>query len=504
MTSSTWSSWLQPLRVTAASNVLRRGLPSRVATSTVASPATSSARVASAWGSRSTTSVGTPFVSAEEASPRVMEVLPTPPFKLHTLTTITALTLPVPTMTTCRDGPNGQGGSRPDGGSGSAGPPGRETSGRFPGSCRPRTGEPVPAVTGRCRAPKGQFSPEPLRRQDRTSEATLESSFASRSSTEGEATGGRCSSAGARTNSGGASMTSSLTATPAPPVLDEASDPRTPATSFADRHIGPDPGDVEAMLKTVGHASLADLVAAVVPPVIRTHESLPVEPAVSEPEVLAELRALAARNTVAVPMIGLGYHGTTTPGVIRRNVLENPAWYTAYTPYQPEISQGRLEALLNFQTVVEDLTGLPVANASLLDEATAAAEAMTLMRRTAKAPAGAVLVVDADVLPQTKAVVAPRAEPLGIRVVEVDLSAAPAQQVLDGVGADVFGVLVQYPGTSGAVRDLAPIAEAAHARGALLAVAADLLALTLLTSPGEAGADVAIGTSPRLGRAAGL
>jgi glycine dehydrogenase len=294
-------------------------------------------------------------------------------------------------------------------------------------------------------------------------------------------------------------MTSSLTDAPVPAVLDEAADPRTPATSFADRHIGPDPEAVDAMLKTVGSGSLADLVAAVVPPVIRTDEQLAVERPMSEPEVLAELRALAARNTVDVPMIGLGYHGTITPGVIRRNVLESPAWYTAYTPYQPEISQGRLEALLNFQTVIEDLTGLPVANASLLDEATAAAEAMTLMRRTSKAPAGAVLVVDADVLPQTKAVVGTRAEPLGIRVVEVDLFDGSIEEVLDGVGADVFGVLVQYPGTSGAVHDLAPVADAASARGALLTVAADLLAPTLLTSPGEAGADVAVGTSQRFG-----
>jgi glycine dehydrogenase len=310
------------------------------------------------------------------------------------------------------------------------------------------------------------------------------------------------------------SLTDSLTDAPVPPVLDRPDAARTlraparePATTFADRHIGPDPDAVDAMLRTVGCSSLADLVAAVVPPVIRDDEPLDVGPAASEPEVLAELRELAARNTVAVPMIGLGYHGTITPSVIRRNVLEDPAWYTAYTPYQPEISQGRLEALLNFQTVVEDLTGLPVANASLLDEATAAAEAMTLMRRTSKAPAEAVLVVDADLLPQTKAVVGTRAEPLGIRVVEVDLldrtGSAPAagsiDEVLDGVGADVFGVLVQYPGTSGALRDLAPVADAAHARGALLTVAADLLALTLLTSPGEAGADVAVGTSQRFG-----
>src|SRR4051794_17887584 len=284
-----------------------------------------------------------------------------------------------------------------------------------------------------------------------------------------------------------------------------AAAPAAPATRFSDRHIGPDPDQVSTMLAAVGYGSLAELVDAVVPPSIRLPDPLDLAPAAGESEVLAELRALAARNTVAVPMIGLGYYGTAVPPVIQRNVLESPAWYTAYTPYQPEISQGRLEALLNFQTMVEDLTGLPVANASLLDEATAAAEAMTLMRRTSKAPQGAVLVVDADVLPQTRAVVATRAEPLGIRVVEADLFAGhraggPAE-VLASAADDsgVFGVLLQYPGTSGAVRDLAPVAEAAHARGALLAVAADLLALTLLTPPGEAGADVAVGTTQRFG-----
>jgi glycine dehydrogenase len=295
-------------------------------------------------------------------------------------------------------------------------------------------------------------------------------------------------------------MTSLLDAPAARPEGTAPARHRDPAVAFADRHIGPDPDDVRAMLATVGHASLEELVAAVVPPSIRTDEPLDLPAARSEREVLAELRALAARNTVAVPMIGLGYHGTAVPGVIQRNVLENPAWYTAYTPYQPEISQGRLEALINFQTVVEDLTGLAIANASLLDEATAAAEAMTLMRRTSKAPAGAVLVVDADVLPQTRAVVLTRAEPLGIRVVETDLSGDPAAALADAAGdAGVFGVLAQYPGTSGAVRDLAPLARAAHEAGALLTVAADLLALTLLTPPGEAGADVAVGTTQRFG-----
>src|SRR5690606_13239583 len=214
-------------------------------------------------------------------------------------------------------------------------------------------------------------------------------------------------------------------------------------------------------------------------------------PAAPEAEVMAEWREFARRNTVAVSMIGLGYYGTHTPAVIRRNVLENPAWYTAYTPYQPEISQGRLEALLNFQTMVADLTGLPVAGASLLDEATAAAEAMTLARRVDKRKRS-VFVVDADVFAQTLAVLRTRAEPLGIDLVVADLA--------DGLpDVDAFGVLVQYPAASGRVRDVRPVVEAAHERGALAVVAADLLALTLLRSPGELGADVAVGSTQRFG-----
>ncbi len=275
------------------------------------------------------------------------------------------------------------------------------------------------------------------------------------------------------------------------------------ATRFSDRHVGPGPDDVAAMLALVGYPSLRALTEAVMPAVIRTLEPLALPPAASEAEVLAELRALAAQNTLSVAMIGQGYHGTTTPGVILRNVLENPAWYTAYTPYQPEISQGRLEALLNFQTMVIDLTALPIANASLLDEATAAAEAMTLMRRSSKAPADAVLVVDADVLEQTRAVIGTRAEPLGLRVVDVDLfaGAAAPRDVLDAAadGAAVFGVVVQYPGAGGAVRDLRGVVEAAHARGALVTAAADLLALTLLTPPGEQGVDVVVGSTQRFG-----
>ena len=261
--------------------------------------------------------------------------------------------------------------------------------------------------------------------------------------------------------------------------------------AFASRHIGVvDPADTQQMLDAIGFSSLEELLDAAVPESIRDRRALGLPPATSEAEVAGELRELAGRNRVLSSMIGLGYYGTITPAVIRRNVLENPAWYTAYTPYQPEISQGRLEALLNFQTVIEDLTALPVANASLLDESTAAAEAMTLMHRTARQ--GDTLVVDADVLPQTLDVVQTRARPLGLQVVTHDLD----DPLPDG---DVFGVLVQYPGASGRVRDLAPIVTAAHDRGALVTVAADLLGLALLVPPGEVGADIAVGTSQRFG-----
>ncbi|MFF4986506.1 aminomethyl-transferring glycine dehydrogenase [Streptosporangium saharense] len=258
---------------------------------------------------------------------------------------------------------------------------------------------------------------------------------------------------------------------------------------FATRHIGPADADQTRMLEAVGFASTADLVAVAVPEAIRAKDRLSLPPAASETEAIAELRALAGRNAVLTSMIGLGYHDTITPAVIRRNLLENPGWYTAYTPYQPEISQGRLEALLNFQTVVSDLTGLDVAGASLLDEATAAAEAMTLARRAVRVSSN-VFVVDADALPQTKAVLRTRAEPLGIELVESDLT---------GDLPDCFGVLVQYPGAGGEVRDFRAVAEAAHAKGAQVVAAADLLALTLLAAPGELGADIAIGSSQRFG-----
>ncbi|MFD5099184.1 aminomethyl-transferring glycine dehydrogenase [Streptomyces albidochromogenes] len=264
---------------------------------------------------------------------------------------------------------------------------------------------------------------------------------------------------------------------------------------FEQRHIGPDAEAQAKMLAQVGYGSLDELTAAAVPDVIKSAEALGLPDARTEAEVLAELRTLADRNLVLAPMIGLGYYGTFTPPVILRNVMENPAWYTAYTPYQPEISQGRLEALLNFQTMVADLTGLPTSGASLLDEGTAAAEAMSLARRVGKVKNG-VFLIDSDTLPQTVAVIRTRAEPTGVEVVVADLS--------DGIPAEVaergvFGVLLQYPGASGAVRDIKPVIEQAHELGAIVTVAADLLALTLLTSPGELGADIAVGTTQRFG-----
>ncbi len=266
-------------------------------------------------------------------------------------------------------------------------------------------------------------------------------------------------------------------------------------TPFADRHVGPRPAELAGILDVIGVGSMEELGQRAVPEGIRERDlqlSLP-EPA-TEAQALAELRALADRNKQYVSMIGLGYYGTVTPPVILRNVLESPAWYTAYTPYQPEISQGRLEALLNFQTMVADLTGVPVANASMLDEATAAAEAMTLVRRAGKARS-ARFVVDADTLPQTISVIETRAEPLGIEVVLADLSDGPAG-LPEG---ELFGALLSYPSASGAVRDHEDVIAEVHARGGMAVVVADLLALTLLRSPGEMGADVVVGTTQRFG-----
>ncbi len=260
---------------------------------------------------------------------------------------------------------------------------------------------------------------------------------------------------------------------------------------FAERHIGPDDSDVQTMLAALGFSDLDAFTEAVVPDVIRWHDDLNVPDARSESEALLRLREIASRNVLQTNMIGLGYAGTITPSVIVRNILENPAWYTAYTPYQPEISQGRLEALLNFQTMIEDLTALPVASASLLDEPTAAAEAMTLALRQRKDDAAGFL-VDADTHPQTIAVLRTRAEPLGVEIRVIDLD----QPLPVGQWA---GLLISYPGTSGRVRDIAPVIGAAQDAGAMAVVAADLLALTLLRPPGEMGADVVIGSAQRLG-----
>jgi glycine dehydrogenase len=265
------------------------------------------------------------------------------------------------------------------------------------------------------------------------------------------------------------------------------------ADGFVARHIGPNPDEIAAMLRTVGAASLGDLAAKTVPGTIRSNAALDLPPPIDEAGVLAELRGLAARNVLKKSLIGLGYHGTVTPPVILRNVLENPGWYTAYTPYQAEIAQGRLEALLNFQTMVVELTGMEIANASLLDEATAAAEAMAMAHAISKAKSD-VIAVARDVHPQTRAVVATRAKPIGIRIVDV----APGDR--DAIGAaKPFALLLQYPGSTGAVRDLAPEIAAAQAAGALAIVAADPLSLALLKPPGEMGADVVIGSAQRFG-----
>jgi len=266
--------------------------------------------------------------------------------------------------------------------------------------------------------------------------------------------------------------------------------------AFTRRHIGTDAPAQQRMLAALGYDSVESLVETAVPASIhvqpRASSSIP--PAATEREAIAELRALAAQNTPHRPMIGLGYADTITPAVIQRNVLENPSWYTAYTPYQPEISQGRLEALINFQTMVAELTGLDTAGASMLDEGTAVVEGMLLARRASKSRS-AVFLVDTDALPQTRALLAHRAEALGIELRDTDFT-APA---LADDDLDVFGALIQYPGASGRVWDPSAVIAAVKQRGGLVVVAADLLALTLLTSPGELGADIAAGTTQRFG-----
>ncbi|NLR76283.1 aminomethyl-transferring glycine dehydrogenase [Leeia aquatica] len=259
---------------------------------------------------------------------------------------------------------------------------------------------------------------------------------------------------------------------------------------FQRRHIGPSRADQAKMLAELGYSSLDSLMDAIVPASIRRTEPMPLPGAKTEPEALAELRGLAEQNQVFKSYIGMGYYGSHTPGVILRNILENPAWYTAYTPYQPEISQGRLEAILNFQTMISDLTGMDIANASMLDEGTAAAEAMTLALRVGKSKSNVFYVAD-DVLPQTLDVIQTRAAPLGIEV-----RICTGDEALEN---DSFAVLLQYPGVNGDVRDYADWVQRYKARGGMVIVAADLLALTLLAAPGQWGADVAVGNSQRFG-----
>jgi glycine dehydrogenase len=278
--------------------------------------------------------------------------------------------------------------------------------------------------------------------------------------------------------------------TPPTPLADLGDD-----AAFAMRHIGPDASDVTHMLSVLGEQSLASLVDRIVPPSIRWDKPLELGSPTSEVAALARLRTYAERNEVLTSLIGLGYHDTITPPVVARNVLENPAWYTAYTPYQPEIAQGRLEALVNFQTMVTDLTGMDLANASLLDEPTAAAEAMAMCLRMVSGDRQ-VFVVDHRCHPQTIAVVTTRAASIGIDVRVGDPDVVLADDITDGT---LIGLLVQYPDTTGSIGDHRRLADAVHAAGGLLVVATDLLALTMLTPPGEFGADVVVGSAQRFG-----
>ena len=256
------------------------------------------------------------------------------------------------------------------------------------------------------------------------------------------------------------------------------------------RHIGPSPDEMAEMLQVIGADSLDALIDETVPKGIRQDDPLDFGPALSEADLLKFLRGVSAKNQVFTSLIGQGYADTITPPAIKRNILENPAWYTAYTPYQPEISQGRLEALLNYQTMVSDLTGLDIANASLLDEATAAAEAMTMAQRVAKSKAGAFF-VDEKCHPQNIDVIRTRAEPLGIEVI------VGAPEDLDA--ARVFGAVFQYPGTNGGLTDFTPQMEALHEAKAVGIVIADIMALCLLKEPGAMGADIAVGSTQRFG-----
>src|SRR6058998_544376 len=267
-----------------------------------------------------------------------------------------------------------------------------------------------------------------------------------------------------------------------------------PADRFVTRHIGPSPDETRGMLATLGYESLDAFIDAVVPEEIRLRRPLALPPGRTEREVLQALRGLAAQNQLYRSYIGMGYHHTFTPQVIQRNIVENPGWYTAYTPYQPEIAQGRLEALLNFQTMVADLTALPIANASLLDEATAAAEAMHLTEAVAKPAAGVttMFMIAEGCHPQTIAVVRMRAEARGVQTVVADPASFEFRP-------GVIGALLQYPATDGRIEDYRAFCDRAHAAGALVTVSTDLLALTLLAPPGEWGVDIAVGNSQRFG-----
>ena len=262
---------------------------------------------------------------------------------------------------------------------------------------------------------------------------------------------------------------------------------------FKYRHIGPTPQEQSEMLKELGYSSLDELMATALPKAIQFKGDGKLPDPLSESDTLKALRAHANNNKVTTSLIGQGYYGTLTPSVIKRNVLENPSWYTAYTPYQPEISQGRLEAIINFQTMVNDLTGMKTSNASMLDESTAAAEAMLLARRGSSSPSN-VFYVDNDCFPQTKALLEHRAAPVGIEISYFDAAKGAA-----GLAGEYFGVLVQYPGSSGNLTDLKPIFAAAKTVSALSVAVADLLALCLIESPGSAGADISVGTTQRFG-----
>ena len=266
------------------------------------------------------------------------------------------------------------------------------------------------------------------------------------------------------------------------------------AEQFVARHVGPSVEDQQTMLGMLDCSNLQQLIEQVVPESIINNQPLDLLPQCTESQALKELRQIANKNKIFKSFLGQGYYGTLTPNVILRNILENPAWYTAYTPYQPEISQGRLEALINFQTMVTDLTGLEIANASMLDEGTAAAEAMTLSRRVSKSKSNRFF-VDGDCLPQTIDIIATRAEPLGI---EVEIGKP------DECNGDVFGMLLQYPGVSGAIQDHRETIAKVKAQKGIVVMAADILSLVLLESPGSLGADIAIGSTQRFGVPMGL